>query len=194
MFKLTSKQFVLRLLRFLPCQPHNLQPTKYQTIVGLGLLGALAAFADVVEPVGQFAGGLCLPAQLCHQCRGGGFTLVQGADEVVHALPDRQTLVRQRIPGRWQLVDPQQTHLTSPGQGNARLLQAAYGSIFGFAQSFGIAEGTVVETELVEPRHGPAGVSVEVTILLGQDLVERLVDERQRRAHARRIRGFWRSG
>ena len=54
------------------------------------------------------------------------------------------------------------------------------------------------EARLLEPGQRPAAVGVEVALLLGQRLVEGLVDERQRLAHARaacpRRRAPWRSG
>src|SRR5215510_15333191 len=58
-------------------------PTDDESIIPQCFLGALAAFTDVVKPVGQFTGRLCLPAQSSHQCRCSGFALAQSADEVV---------------------------------------------------------------------------------------------------------------
>ena len=45
----------------------------------------------------------------------------------------------------------------------------------------------VGEARLLEPRQRPAAVGVEVAFLLGQRLVEGLVDERQRLAHRERL-------
>ena len=44
-----------------------------------------------------------------------------------------------------------------------------------------------VKPILLEPRQRPAAVGIEVAFLLGQRLVERLVDERQRLAHRERL-------
>ena len=44
-----------------------------------------------------------------------------------------------------------------------------------------------LKPDLLEPRHRPAGVGVEIAFLLGQRLVEGLVDERQRLAHRERL-------
>ena len=43
------------------------------------------------------------------------------------------------------------------------------------------------KARLLEPRQRPAAVGVEVALLLGQRLVEGLVDERQRLAHRERL-------
>src|SRR2546428_5230520 len=149
-----QKQCLFSSLSFLS-KPCDFWPTDDQSVITQCFLGTFAALADVVESVGQFTGGLCLPAQSGHQCRCSGFALTQGTDEVVYALPDSQALVRQRIPIRWQLVYPQQAHFASPGYGDARRLQAAYGGVFCFSQGFGITPRAVVVNGLGGPRYRP---------------------------------------
>ena len=50
-------------------------------------------------------------------------------------------------------------------------------------RDFGHAVLALSEAELLEPRERPAAVSVKVAFLLGQHLIESLVDECQRFAH-----------
>src|SRR6266540_6621708 len=87
-----QKQCLFSSLSFLS-KPCDFWPTDDQSVITQCFLGTFAAFADVVESVGQFTSSLCLPIQPGHQCRCGGFALAQGADEVVHTLPDGQARV-----------------------------------------------------------------------------------------------------
>ena len=50
-------------------------------------------------------------------------------------------------------------------------------------ERLGHAVLAIGEAVLLEPRERPAAVGIEVALLLGQDFVERLVDERERLAH-----------
>ena len=59
--------------------------------------------------------------------------------------------------------------------------------VLGLGEGLGHAVLALVETGLLEPRHRPARVGVEVAFLLSQRLVEGLVDERQRVAHRERL-------
>ena len=56
----------------------------------------------------------------------------------------------------------------------------------GFGERLGDAELALVEAGLLEPGYGPAGVGVEVSLLLGERLFQRLVDEREGVAHRER--------
>jgi hypothetical protein len=56
--------------------------------------------------------------------------------------------------------------------------------VLGFRQRLGNTERAVVHAELLEPGQGPARIRVELPFLLGEDFVERLIDEPERRADA----------
>ena len=70
---------------------------------------------------------------------------------------------------------------------DARLHHAGDAGVLGLGEGLGHAVLPLVETRLLEPRHRPSAVGVEVALLLGQRLVEGLVDERQRLAHRERL-------
>ena len=56
-----------------------------------------------------------------------------------------------------------------------------------WASVFADPEIAFGKTNLIEPGQRPAGVGVEIALLLGQRLVEGLVDQRQRGAHRNRL-------
>ena len=66
---------------------------------------------------------------------------------------------------------------------DAGLDHAANAGVLGLGERLGVAEGALLETELLEPGQRPAGIRVVLAFLLGQVGVERLVDERERGAH-----------
>ena len=59
--------------------------------------------------------------------------------------------------------------------------------VLGLGERLGHAVLAFGEARLLEPRQRPAAVGVEVALLLGERLVEGLVDERQRLAHRERL-------
>ena len=63
----------------------------------------------------------------------------------------------------------------------------ANAGVLGLGELFGDAVIALGKAGLLEPGERPAGVGVEVAFLLGQRLVERLVDERQRGAYRQRL-------
>ena len=65
--------------------------------------------------------------------------------------------------------------------------QALDAGVLGLERALGHAVLALGEARLLEPGQRPAGVGVEVALLLGQRLVEGLVDERQRLAHGERL-------
>jgi hypothetical protein len=59
--------------------------------------------------------------------------------------------------------------------------------VLGLGELLGDAVLALGKARLLEPGERPAAVGVEVAFLLGQRLVEGLVDQRQRLAHAERL-------
>ena len=59
--------------------------------------------------------------------------------------------------------------------------------VLGLGELFGDTVIALGKADLLEPGQRPAGVGVEVAFLLGQRLVEGLVDQRQRGAHRERL-------
>ena len=102
-------------------------------------------------------------------------------------LPGRQALVCRRVPVGGQLVGPEQAHLAALRREDARLDHAGDAGVLGLGERLGHAVLALGEARLLEPGQRPAAVGVEVAFLLGQRLVEGLVDERQRLAHRERL-------
>ncbi len=99
---------------------------------------------------------------------------------MMHHLPDRQPPIGARVPVGRQLVRLQQPDLAASGLHNARLDQAVHGSDLRAGQHVGHAELAFGEARCSNHASRPAGIGVEVALLLGQRQVERLVDQRQR--------------
>ena len=70
---------------------------------------------------------------------------------------------------------------------DAGLDHAGDAGVLGLGERLGHAVLALGEARLLEPGQRPAAVGVEVALLLGQRLVEGLVDERQRLAHGERL-------
>ena len=83
-----------------------------------------------------------------------------------------------------QLARLEQPHLAALRFEDAGLDHAGDAGVLGLGELLGHAVLALVEARLLEPGQRPAAVGVEVALLLGQRLVEGLVDERQRLAHA----------
>ena len=92
-------------------------------------------------------------------------------------LPDGAAAVGIRIPVVGQFSGSQQAHFAGAGVEDAGLDHAVHASVFGLGECLGDAELALVEAGMLEPGDGPAGVGVEVALLLGERLFQRLVDE-----------------
>ena len=103
----------------------------------------------------------------------------------MHDLPHSAAAVGARVPVVGQLVGTQQPHLAAAGLEDAGLDHAVHARVLGLGERLGHAELVVKEAGLLEPGHGPARVGVEIALLLGQRLFQRLDDQRQRIAHTR---------
>src|SRR5690606_21236485 len=57
----------------------------------------------------------------------------------------------------------------------------------GLGERLGVAVGSLLHAELLEPGDGPARVVVELALLLGECLIQRLVDQFEGSAHAHRL-------
>ena len=102
-------------------------------------------------------------------------------------LPRGEARVGRRVPVGGQLLGPEQPHLAALRFEDARLDHAGDARVLGLGELFGHAVLALGEARLLEPGERPAAVGVEVALLLGQRLVEGLVDERQRLAHGERL-------
>lgn len=98
-------------------------------------------------------------------------------------LPDRQAAVGRRIPVGRQLIAPEQADLPPLRLDQPVAGQGVDRRVLGLAERLRVAVGAFVHPVLLEPRERPAGVGVELTLLLGEALVEDLVDETERRPH-----------
>ena len=81
----------------------------------------------------------------------------------------------------------QQPHLAALRLEDAGLDHAGDAGVLGLGERLGHTVLALGEPVLLEPGQRPAAVGVEVALLLGQRLVEGLVDERQRLAHRERL-------
>ena len=102
-------------------------------------------------------------------------------------LPRREPWVGGRVPVGRQFIGPEQPHLAALRFEDAGLDHAGDARVLGLGELFGHAVLALGEARLLEPGQRPAAVGVEVALLFGQRLVERLVDERQRLAHGERL-------
>ena len=73
------------------------------------------------------------------------------------------------------------------GVEDAGLDHAGDAGVLSLGERLGHAVLALGEARLLEPSQRPAAIGVEVALLLGQRLVEGLVDERQRLAHGERL-------
>jgi hypothetical protein len=105
----------------------------------------------------------------------------------MHRLPRRKARVGLRVPVRWQLVGTEEPHLAALRCEDTRLHHAGDARVLSLGERLGHAVFALGEARLLEPRQRPAAVGVEVALLLGQRLVEGLVDERQCLAHGERL-------
>ena len=106
---------------------------------------------------------------------------------MVNRLPRREPRVRRRVPVFGQFHGLQQPNLAATRYQDASIHHTTDAGVLGLRQRLGHAVLTLSEARLLEPRQRPAAVRVEVALLLGQRLVERLVDERQRLTHRNRL-------
>ena len=81
----------------------------------------------------------------------------------------------------------QQAHLAGLGHQDARLDQPGHAGVLGLGELLGDAVIALGKADLLEPGQRPAGIGVEIAFLLGQRLVEGLVDQGQRGAHRDRL-------
>src|SRR6266700_2950860 len=97
-------------------------------------------------------------------------------------LPNGQTSIRGGIPGCIEFTTRSQPHLSRPGDEYACFLHAGYRRVLRPRQHIRFAVWAFRRSALLEPYDGEASVWVEVTLLLGKDLVECLVDQSQCRS------------
>lgn len=136
--------------------------------------------AHQIEGVGQVAGCLTQATHLAQQIARCHLTAhIEGADQVLRHLPDRDPSVGERIPASGQLIPPQQADLAATGANDASLVQAAHASVLGLGECLGIAERTFPHAILLEPGDSPAGVGIVLALILSLDLIENLIDETQ---------------
>src|SRR5439155_17439572 len=104
------------------------------------------------------------------------------SDQIVDDLPRGEARIGGRVPVGGHLVWLQQAHLAAPGYYDACRLQAFDAGHLGIGQKVGGAGLAIPKPVLIKPDDRKAAVSIEIAVLLGQRLVENLVDERQRTA------------
>lgn len=100
-------------------------------------------------------------------------------DEVLDHFPNGQERILHRIPIRFEFAAFEQADFAATRFEQIGLDHALHAGVFGFAERFGVAERTFFEGELLVPGQRPAGVGVEFAFLLGQVLVEGLVEQGQ---------------
>jgi hypothetical protein len=104
----------------------------------------------------------------------------QRSDQLVDHLPGREPWVGDRIPIVRQFVGFEQAHLAALRGKNARFDHAADAGVFGLGECLGHIKLPFGKPLLLEPGDSPTRVGVEITLLLGQNFVERLVDKSER--------------
>ena len=175
-------------MRAVARQAGDLRPALHEAVVRKRFLRALLALAHRVEPIGQLAGDLGLAAELGHKL--GRRVLAAGLQrthQMMNRFPRRQAWVGFRVPVRRQLVGTEETHFAALRCENARLDHARDTGVLGLGKRLRHTIFALIEARLLEPRERPAAVGVEVALLLGQRLVESLVDKRQCFAHRERF-------
>ena len=169
-------------------QPHDLGPALHQAVIAQRLGRALLALAQCVEAITQLARHFGLGAELGDERRRRVFAAgFQRADQLVHRLPGRQPRIGRRVPVGGQFGGFEQAHAAALRGDDARVHHAGDGRVLALGQLLGDAVFALGKTDLLEPGQRPAAVGVEVAFLLGQRLVQRLVDQRQRLAHRKRL-------
>jgi hypothetical protein len=165
-------------------QAGDLGPALHQGVVRQGLGCALLALAQGVEAIGQLAHDLGLAAHLGRQNRRRAFAAsFEHADQVVNHLPHGQAFVGGWVPVLGQFGGLEQAHLASLRGKDPCFHQSGDAGVLGLGQSFGHAVLRTCKAVLLEPGQRPAGVGVEVALLLGKHLVQGLVDQRERIAY-----------
>src|SRR5208337_3666396 len=165
-------------------QPRDFRPALHEAVVGERFGCAFFAFAERVKAVGEFAGGLGARTEFRHEIGRRALAAArERADELMHDLPGRQPRVGRRVPVRRKLLGLEQPHFAALGLQNAGFGHRRDARHFRLAEYLGDAVVALGKAVLLEPGEGPPAVGVEVALLLGQRLVERGVDQRQRFAH-----------
>ena len=94
-------------------------------------------------------------------------------------LPRSQASIRRRIPAGRKLRWLEESDLPVPGGEDSGLHHAAHAGVLGLGKGLRHPVVSAVEPVLLEPGKGPAAIRVEVALLLGQDFVKSLVDQRE---------------
>src|SRR5271165_592001 len=105
----------------------------------------------------------------------------------MNRLPCREALVGSGVPVRLQLVWGEEAHLTTLRGENACLDHAGNARVLSLGKRLGHAIRALRKPRLLEPRQRPAAVGIKRPLLLGQRLVESLVNERQCIANGERL-------
>ena len=83
-------------------------------LYGAGLLRPLLRLSDQEQPVREIAGRVSEAADFREQLRSRGLAVTeQPPDQMLRDLPDGQTAICRRVPGRVQLITFQQPDLAS---------------------------------------------------------------------------------
>src|SRR5579883_364873 len=96
---------------------------------------------------------------------------------MVDRLPDGKAAISGRVPICRKLGGPEQPYLAAAGREDPGLGHTGDARVLRRGECLGHTIVAIGEAELVVPGERPTSIGVEVALLLGQDLVERLVDE-----------------
>ena len=96
--------------------------------------------------------------------------------QVLRRLPGGRTTVAHGIPVVGQLVAAEKTHLARARDEDAGLDHPLDRSVLRAREDIRLAVGPFEQPALLEPRNGEARIGIEVALLLGENLVQRLID------------------
>ena len=114
LFKQCRLLFATRRAARVVCKVGHGGEALYQRIVLERFGRPVLAFTGGVEAIRQFSCNLCVSTQLGDEhCCGRFTTAVQGADELMHALPYRQAIISGRVPVGGELVGLEQAHFAT---------------------------------------------------------------------------------
>ena len=166
----------------------DLRPALDEAVVGERLGRALLALAEGVEAVGQLAGDLGLGAELGDELRRRAFAAASSTR--IRWWTISQAVRRGSVAGSQSAGSSSGRSSRTLPRFDSRMPASTMPATLVFLaleSCLGHAVLALGEARLLEPGQRPAAVGVEVALLLGQRLVEGLVDERQRLAHGERL-------
>jgi len=103
---------------------------------------------------------------------------------MLRRLPDGEPFVCIGVPGCVHLFSSEQPGSSRSGLQDSSINHAADARILGLGEGFSIPEWPLIHAVLFEPGESPACIWIVLSLLLGEVLVQVLVDELQRSANA----------